>query len=40
MVTVMLMWDMHNHTTKEQAKENKEKADATSTNRPSNRTTR
>jgi len=24
----MLMWDMHNHTTKEQAKENKEKQDA------------
>jgi len=37
----MLMWDMHNRTTKEQAKyNNKEKADATSTNRPSNRTAR
>lgn len=27
----MVMWDMHDHTTKEQAKENKEKQDATST---------
>tara|TARA_R100000951_G_scaffold57253_1_gene48107 strand:+ start:487 stop:597 length:111 start_codon:yes stop_codon:yes gene_type:complete len=28
----MIMWDMHDHTTKEQAKENKEKQDAASTN--------
>lgn len=27
----MVMWDMHNRTTKEQAKENKEKQDAAST---------
>jgi len=35
----MLMWDMHNRTTKEQAKDNKEKQDAASTDRPRNGTT-
>lgn len=29
----MIMWDMHDHTTKEQAKLNREKALATSTDR-------
>ena len=35
----MIMWDMHDHTTKEQAKLNREKDLATSTDRTSNGTT-
>jgi hypothetical protein len=34
-----MMWDMHNHTTEEQAKSNKEKQDASSIDRASDRFT-